>query len=103
MVLRVAWTRKALEDLRAIKDYISRDSKRYAQLQIERLRSAASHAGRFPEIGRTLPEFPEEAWREILTGNYRIIYRVDPEEKRVLVLAVVHGMQLLQASMVDPR
>lgn len=103
MVLRIVWTQKALDDLRAIKDYISRDSIRYAQLQIERIRAAASHAGRFPEIGRALPEFPREAWREILTGNYRIIYRVDAKAQRVIVLAVVHGMQILRAFMVESR
>jgi toxin ParE1/3/4 len=103
MVRRVVWTRKALEDLRGIKDYISRDSTRYAQLQIERIRSAASHLGRFPEVGRVVPEFPDEAWREILTGNYRVIYRVDAQGQRVFVLAVVHGMQILSASMVELR
>src|SRR6185295_4953409 len=102
MVFRVVWTRKALADLRAIKDYISRDSTRYAHLQIERIRSAASHLSRFPEIGRVLPEFPDEVWREILTGNYRVIYRVDSQGQRIFVLAVVHGMQLLRASMVEP-
>jgi plasmid stabilization system protein ParE len=103
MVLRVVWTRKALTDLRAIKDYISRDSTRYAQLQVERIRSSASHLGRFPEIGRVLPEFPDEVWREILTGNYRVIYRIDAPGQRVFVLAVIHGMQFLRASMVEPR
>jgi toxin ParE1/3/4 len=56
----------------------------------------------FPGVGRAVPEFPGEAWREILTGNYRIIYRVDSEGRRVLVLAVVHGMQILRAFMVEP-
>jgi toxin ParE1/3/4 len=103
MVLRVVWTWKALADLRAIKDYISRDSQRYAHLQVERIRAAASHVARFPEIGRTLPEFPDEVWREILTGNYRVIYRIDFEGQRVFVLAVAHGMQILRASMIKPR
>lgn len=100
MVRRVVWTRKAVEDLRGIKDYIARDSKRYAQLQIERLRNAASHLVHFPEMGRVLPEFPQEAWREVLNGNYRIIYRLDAAGEVVLVLAVVHGMQLLESSMI---
>lgn len=103
MVLRVVWTRKALDDLRAIKDYISRDSTRYAQLQVQRIRDAASHLGRFPEIGRSLPEFPDEPWREILTGNYRVIYRIDVRGQRIFVLAVIHGMQILRAFMVEPR
>jgi plasmid stabilization system protein ParE len=59
--------------------------------------------GRFPEVGRALPEFPDEAWREILTGNYRVIYRSDIHSQRVFVLAVIHGMRLLRASMVELR
>jgi len=102
VVLRVVWTRNALADLRAVKDFISRDSLRYAELQVQRIRSAASHVGHFPGIGRAVPEFPAEAWREILTGNYRVIYRVDTEGQRVLVLAVVHGMQILRSFMVEP-
>jgi toxin ParE1/3/4 len=92
---RVVWTARALADLRSIKDYIARDSPFYARVQVERIRSAALHIGRFPEIGRRLPEFPEESWREILTGNYRVIYRAEPEGERVFVLAVVHGRQIL--------
>jgi plasmid stabilization system protein ParE len=102
MVHQVVWTRKALADLRGIKDYISQDSTRYAHLQIERIRSAASHLGRFPHLGRALPEFPDEPWREILTGNYRVIYRVDAAGARVVLLAVVHGMQILWATMIEP-
>lgn len=103
MVLRVVWTRKALDDLRAIKVYISRDSTRYAQLQIEKIRSTASHIGRFPKAGRALPEFPDEVWREILMGNYRVIYRIDTRNQLVFMLAVVHGAQLLRTFMIEQR
>jgi toxin ParE1/3/4 len=103
MVRRVVWTQNALGDLHAIKDFISRDSARYAHLQVERIRSAASHLSRFPNIGRVVPEFPDQAWREILTGNYRLIYRIDLEGQRAIVLAVVHGMQILRRFMIEPR
>ncbi|HYH45643.1 MAG TPA: type II toxin-antitoxin system RelE/ParE family toxin [Thermoanaerobaculia bacterium] len=86
--------------MRSIKDYIARDSQRYAQIQVERIRSAAAQAGHFPNMGRPVPEFPDEPWREVLTGNYRVIYRPDPAEDRVVVLAVVHGMQLLWEPMI---
>lgn len=102
MVQRIVWTRKALADLREIHDYIARDSPRYARIQVERIQNAALNIGRFPEIGRILPEFPDGPWREILTGNYRVIYRWDSESKRGLILAVVHGRQLLNATMIGP-
>jgi len=102
VVQRVIWTKKALADFREIHDYIARDSPRYAQIQVERLQNAALKIGRFPQIGRIVPEFPDGPWREILTGNYRVIYRWDSESGRGLILAVVHGRQLLSAAMIGP-
>lgn len=89
-----------MEDLREIHDYIAKDSKRYAQIQVERIQSAAAKIGRFPEIGRLVPEFPTGRWREILTGNYRVIYRPDPDRHQIVILAVVHGRRLLRESMI---
>jgi plasmid stabilization system protein ParE len=102
VVQRIVWTRKALADLREIHDYIARDSPRYGQIQVERIQNAAEKIGRFPEIGRIVPEFPDGPWREVLTGNYRIIYRWDSESGRGLILAVVHGRQLLRPEMIGP-
>ena len=92
-----------MADLREIHDYIARDSKRYAQIQIERIQASALKSSRFPEIGRIVPEFPTRLWREILSGNYRIIYRFDPDRSQIVILAVVHGRQLLKESMIGPE
>jgi toxin ParE1/3/4 len=98
----LTWSRRSLEDLREIHDYIARDSKRYAQVQVERIQVSALKIGRFPEIGRIVPEFPTGLWREILTGNYRVIYRSDPDRRQIVILAVVHGRRLLKESMIGP-
>jgi len=92
-----------LVDLQEIHDYIAKDSKRYAQIQVERIQNAALKTGRFPEIGRLVPEFPTNLWREILTGNYRVIYRLYPDRNQVVILAVVHGRRLLKESMIGPE
>jgi toxin ParE1/3/4 len=102
VVQRIIWTRKALADLREIHDYIARDSPRYAQIQVERIQSSALKIARFPEVGRILPEFSDGPWREILTGNYRVIYRWDSGSGQGLILAVVHGRQLLNPTMIGP-
>ena len=47
-------------------------------------------------MGRHVPEFPHMPYREILAGNYRIIYRSDEKGHRVFVMSVVHGRRLLQ-------
>ncbi|WP_052034969.1 type II toxin-antitoxin system RelE/ParE family toxin [Rhodopirellula europaea] len=46
----------------------------------------------FPYSGEVVPEFGREDLREVLPGNYRIIYRV--AELRVDVLAVFHSARI---------
>jgi len=55
---------------------------------------AISNLAEFPSLGRQVPEFPHLQYREVLVGNYRVLYR--EEEKRVLVMSVVHGRRLLK-------
>ena len=45
-----------------------------------------------PESGRTLPEFPDIHFREVIVAPYRFFYRV--REDVVWVVAVWHGAQI---------
>jgi plasmid stabilization system protein ParE len=40
---------------------------------------AVERIGEFPESGRIVPEIGERTVREIVLGNYRIIYRLRTE------------------------
>ena len=91
----IAWAGPALEDLRQIHRFIARDSRRYAGITVRRIRMAVARLAKFPESGRILPEFPGGRYREILVGQYRIVYRYWEDRELVLVLAVVHGSRLL--------
>lgn len=91
---RVIWTRQAVEDVEAIKAYVARDSERYAVLLAERLVAAIERVGLFPESGRAVPEVDDVTLREVVYGNYRIVYRVLPEA--VEVVTVYHGARLLR-------
>jgi len=46
----------------------------------------------FPELGRVVPEYRNDAIREIIFRPYRIVYRVDLERKVVKLYA--SGTQL---------
>ena len=46
-----------------------------------------------PEIGRIVPEIRNSQFRELIYGNYRIIYRI--EAKRISILTIRHGNQVL--------
>jgi len=98
VVRKIKWTIRALDDLHDIYEFIAKDSKRYAQIQIEDIQNAALNLTSFPLMGRIVPEFPHLPYREILVGNYRVIYRLEEEQGLVIIMAVAHGRQLLKIS-----
>jgi len=85
----VVWTTPALDDLRDIVGYISRDSRVYAERFATRVLEATRRLEDFPYSGRLVPEFMEENIREVIYGSYRIIYMV--RENTAYVTAVIHG------------
>ncbi len=96
MVQKIEWTKRALADLYDIYEFIAKDSKRYAQIQIEDIQNAVLNLNRFPMMGHHLPEFPHLPYREIMVGNYRVLYRFEKEKGQVLVMSIVHGRRLLK-------
>lgn len=90
-MVRVDWAQPALEDLREVYEFISRDSPRYAQLTVERITDVAGRLARFPQLGQVLPEFPHLVYRQMTIGAYRLIYRDDSERDRIVVVGVIHS------------
>ena len=66
---------------------------------IEQLMTAVGRLRLLPESGWVVAEFNEPSVREIVYGNYRIIYRY--RQRRVQILAVVHGARLLHNDVVE--
>lgn len=91
---RVVWTRQAVEDVEAIKAYVARDSERYAALLVERLVAAVSRLETFPHSGRLVPEVGDEALREVIYGNYRLVYRLQVETAEIVT--VYHAARLFR-------
>jgi len=92
----VLWTRPALDSLLEIVQYIQIDSPPAAKRLAAQIKTKTSPLERFPTSGRVVQEFPGSGLREILIGNYRIIYRVVKEPSRVEILTVRHGARLLE-------
>lgn len=94
MANRVVWSRRAVQDVEAIAEYIASDSRAYAAAVVKNIILQTKMLARFPRSGRKVPEFDDENIRELLAYSYRIIYRVQEDE--VLVAAVIHGKRILQ-------
>src|SRR4051794_20633482 len=85
----IRWTESARGDLRAIHAFIARDSRVYARRMVERLRKAVERLSRFPGSGTRVHEWDRPELREIIVGNYRVIYRL--RDECVEILTVIHA------------
>ena len=94
-MVKVVWTEPALQDLEDIGDYIAKDSERYAQEVIRSLFEATFLIKSLPKAGRIVPEFKRNDLRELINGNYRIVYRV-VDIYRIDILTVHHSARQLK-------
>ncbi len=93
---QVKWTAQALGDIDAISEYIARDSKYYARIFVSKVFDSVIRLEVFSESGRIVPEINQMNIREILLGNYRIIYRL--KENLIEILTVYHCSRLLNGT-----
>ena len=89
----VKWTPQAASDLEAIAEFIALDSVAYARKFAATIFESTDQLKSFPKSGRVVPEYNQDPIRELLKGNYRVIYRVTGEF--VEILAVHHGARKL--------
>jgi toxin ParE1/3/4 len=94
-VSRVRWALQATDDLQSIRDFIGRDSPKYATMVVERIVAAVDILERFPLAGRIVPEHSREDLRELVRPPYRIVYRVVGDG--VHILMVFRSSQLIPA------
>ena len=93
-MVKVVWTEIAIDDLKSIHDFISKDSKIYADRLIEKIIARVDQIENFPKAGRVVPEFDSELLRELIEGNYRIIYKINQDE--IGIVRVHHSARLLK-------
>jgi len=89
----VRWTPQASDDLEAITQFVAQDSPHYASLFVLNVFEAVERLERFPNSGRTVPEKHDPNIRQIILGNYRIVYRVGDDVAQILTIH--HGARLL--------
>ncbi|MFT4683260.1 MAG: addiction module RelE/StbE family toxin [Flavobacteriales bacterium] len=89
-MVQINWSRQAASDLKDIFEYISLDSKRYAQIQVIRIKSRTKLLTNDPDAGRLVPELNSSSIRELIEGNYRIIYK-GISENEIAILTVHHS------------
>jgi toxin ParE1/3/4 len=74
--MKIAWSPLAVGRASEIVDYISQDKPSAADNWIHKVFSKIDQLRANPEIGRIVPEINERQFRELIYGNYRIIYHI---------------------------
>lgn len=91
--MRIIWSPLAVERAAEIAEYISRDNPTAAETWVDTVFSKVEQLKSFPESGRIVPEINSKDFRELIYGNYRIVYRV--EKTQISILTIRHGKQIL--------
>jgi toxin ParE1/3/4 len=92
-MMKIVWSPLAVERASEIVDYIAQDKGTAAEKWIHAVFSKVEQLRSHPEMGRIVPEINEHQFRELIYGNYRIIYRI--EKKQISILTIRHDKQIL--------
>lgn len=91
--MKLLWSPLAVDRATEIAEYIAQDKPSAAAKWIDTVFSKVEQLKSTPEIGRLVPEIRNNQFRELIYGNYRIIYRI--EKKQISILTIRHGKQIL--------
>lgn len=81
-------------------EYIGRERPEAARQWVLSLFRVVERLESFPESGRSVPEIPDRRnLREVIHGEHRIIYRVEPGQ--ISILTVRHARRLLDPIEMD--
>jgi toxin ParE1/3/4 len=94
-MVKIVWTELSISDLKEIFDYIAEDSLRYASITANKIYQSIQPINENPYIGKMVPEFSKKSIREIIEGNYRIIYFIK-SKSQVDILRVYHVARSLK-------
>ena len=91
--MKIIWSPLAINRASEIADYIAQDKPSAAKRWINEVFIKVEQLKSSPQIGRIVPEISDNKFRELIYGNYRIIYRI--KIKQISILTIRHGKQIL--------
>ena len=89
-MVQIRWSKQASLDLKEIYDFISRDSRHYARLEVVLIKTKTDLLKTNPLLGNMVPELGRAEIRQLIQRNYRIIYKII-DENRIDILIIHHS------------
>ena len=96
--MKVIWSPLALSKLEAAATFIAFDKPLAAEKWVNDVFDRTELLGSQPEMGREVPELLGSSYREIVFGNYRIIYKI---ENNIKILTLRNSRQLLSSENIE--
>lgn len=97
--MRIVWSPVALRRIEEIVENMSSDRPAAAAGWSEGLFDLVGRLQEFPDRGRMVPELGHPSIRELIYGDYRVVYKI--EGAKIEVLTVRHGRRTFEVS--EPR
>ncbi len=88
---KVIWTEKCLQRIEEICEYIELDSVSSSNKFANEIFSKEELIRNNPRIGKIVPDYEIEEYRQIIVGNYRLVYQFD--EISIQMITVRHCKQ----------
>jgi toxin ParE1/3/4 len=101
-MVKIVWTDQAIQDLNDIGAFIAKDSARYACEVIRSLFESTDLIEAHSKAGRIVPEYNLVYLRELIRGNYRIVYRI-VDKHRIDIITVHHVARRLKISRISRK
>jgi len=79
-MVEVRFSENALSDMGSIAAYIACDPEFHTAKQVERFFESAERLRTHLRMGRMVPEVGHPTIRELIVGNYRVMYHLSKEE-----------------------
>ena len=97
----IRWSKRGLDDLADISDFIADDSPKAAAAWLDRIHRRLELAAEAPLAGRIVPEFGRSDIREVFVRTYRLVYRV--ENSGIAIVTVFEGHRLMPEPSADDQ
>ncbi len=89
-MVQIRWTLLAIKDLQSIYEFVARDSQKYAQIEVIKIKLRTKILKNNPFVGKEVKERTDPRIRELIEGNFRIIYKII-DKTTVDILTIHHS------------
>jgi toxin ParE1/3/4 len=93
--MKIVFSSEAKSDLIEFVRFISLDKPMAARKWANTIRQNVLKLADFPKFGRVVPEFGEDSVREIISGQYRIVYKIDEKNETIVIVTIHHSKRPL--------